>query len=74
MIMNGHKKTRASCLLFKYRHLEIARQTIIEQQPALIRYNTAYPLKWQTLFYIRNQRKHLLSIIPFDLKFSRFYT
>ena len=42
-IMNGHKKTRASCLLLSLRHLEIARVTIIEQQPALIRYNTVYP-------------------------------
>ena len=40
-----------------------ARTTIIEQQLAPIRYNNNPPIKMVDEL-IRNQRKHLLSIIP----------
>ena len=45
---------------------------IIEQQPALIRYNNNPPVKMADE-HIRNKRKHLLSIIPLDSKIFQIF-
>ena len=72
MIMNGHKKS-AGVVYYLLWGSAKARTPIIEQQPALIRYNTLHPYK-RIEKLIRNKRKHLLSIIPVYLKFADFRT
>ena len=71
MIMNGHKKTRALSIICSKASGK-ARITIIEQQPAPLRYNNNPPIKMVGEL-IRNKRKHLLSIIPLCLKIFQIF-
>ena len=72
--MNKHKKkARAYCLLFNSKASGKASLENNRTKPALVRYNTVHLYFYRQPHIVHTKRKHLLSIIPSNLKIFQIF-